>query len=100
MTLIFGSDLVVLRAILTQTRADLAFHVPAPKQPQKLPDILSREDVWRLFRACAHTRHRVVLTTVYAAGLRVSEAITLKVSDIDPDRMTVRVAGGKGGHDR
>ena len=42
----------------------------------------------------------MVLTTVYAAGLRVSEAITLKVSDIDPDRMTVRVAGGKGGHDR
>ena len=52
-----------------------AFHVPAPKQPQKLPEILSREDVWRLLNACPHPRHRLLLATTYAAGLRVSEVV-------------------------
>jgi len=76
------------------------FHVPAPKQPQKLPELLSREDVWRLLNACTHLRHRLLLATTYAAGLRVSEVIALKVSDLDADRMTVRVAQGKGAKDR
>jgi site-specific recombinase XerD len=76
------------------------FHVPAPKQPQKLPEILSREEVWRLLAAPPHPRHRLLLTTVYAAGLRVSEAIALKVADIDADRMTIRIEQGKGAKDR
>jgi len=76
------------------------FHVPAPKQPQKLPEILSREEVWRLLTAPPHPRHRLLLTTVYAAGLRVSEAIALKVSDIDADRMTMRIEQGEGAKDR
>ena len=79
-------------------RAD--FHVPAPKQPQKLPEILSREEVWRLLHACAHPRHRLLLATTYAAGLRVSEVVALKVSDLDAERMTVRIEQGKGGQDR
>jgi len=76
------------------------FHVPLPKQPQKLPEILSREEVWRLLAAPPHPRHRLLLTTVYAAGLRVSEAIALKVSDIDADRMTILIEQGKGAKDR
>jgi integrase/recombinase XerD len=76
------------------------FRVPLPKQPQKLPEILSREEVWRLLAAPPHPRHRLLLTTVYAAGLRVSEAIALKVSDIDADRMTIRIEQGKGAKDR
>jgi len=76
------------------------FHVPLPKQPQKLPEILSREEVWRLLAAPPHPRHRLLLTTVYGAGLRVSEAITLRVSDIDADRMTIRIEAGKGAKDR
>jgi len=76
------------------------FHVPAPKQPQKLPEILSREEVWRLLEACTHTWHRLLLATTYAAGLRVSEVVALKVSDLDADRMTVRVQQGKGMKDR
>ncbi len=76
------------------------FHVPLPKQPQKLPEILSREEVWRLLTVPPHPRHRLLLTTVYAAGLRVSEAIALKVSDIDTDRMTMRIEQGKGAKDR
>jgi site-specific recombinase XerD len=83
---------------LGHPRAD--FHVPAPKQPQKLPEILSREDVWRVLNACPHVRHRLLLATTYAAGLRVSEVVALKVSDLDADRMTVRVEQGKGAKDR
>ena len=77
-----------------------AFYVPLPKQPQKLPEILSREEVWRLLSAPPHPGHRLLLATIYAGGLRVSEAITLKVSDIDIDRMTIRVEQGKGAKDR
>lgn len=76
------------------------FHVPAPRQPQKLPEIRSREEVWRLLHACTHPRHRLLLATTYAAGLRVSEVVALKVSDIDAERMTVRVEQGKGARDR
>lgn len=76
------------------------FHVPLPKQPQKLPEILSREEVWRLLTVPPQPRHRLLLMTVYAAGLRVSEAIALKVSDIDADRMTMRIEQGKGAKDR
>jgi len=76
------------------------FHVPLPKQPQKLPEILSREEVWRLLAAPPHPRHRLLLSTIYAAGLRVSEAIALRVSDIDADRMTIRIEQGKGAKDR
>lgn len=76
------------------------FHVPAPKQPQKLPEILSRQDVWRLIDACVSPKHRLLLATTYAAGLRVSEVIALKVADLDLERLTIRVEHGKGGKDR
>ena len=76
------------------------FRVPIPKQPQRLPEILSRAEVWRLFDACELPKHRLVLATAYAAGLRVSEVVGLKVSAIDADRMTIRVEQGKGSKDR
>jgi integrase len=53
------------------------FHVPAHKQPQRLPAILSREDVGRLLNACPPTRHRLLLATTYAAGRRVGEVVAL-----------------------
>jgi hypothetical protein len=76
------------------------FQVPAPRQPQTLPEILSREEVWRLFNACPRVRDRLLLATTDAAGLRVSEVVHLKVSDLDVDRMTVRIEQGKGARDR
>ena len=85
---------------VTLGHAPVTFHVPAPKQPQKLPDLLSREAVWRLLRACAHPGHRLLLATTYAAGLRVSEVVALKVADLDADRMTIHIVHGKGGQDR
>lgn len=85
---------------VTLGREKAVFHVPAPRQPQTLPAILSRAEVCRLLAAPAPPRHRLLLATVYAAGLRLSEAIHLKVVDIDPERMTVHVEQGKGAKDR
>ncbi len=78
------------------------FHIPFAKVPARQPELLSREEISRLFAACTHPGRRVLLQTIYATGLRVSEACALKVSDIDsaPDRMCVRVASGKGGKGR
>jgi site-specific recombinase XerD len=76
------------------------FVVPLPRQPQRLPEILSSEEVSRLFASVAHPKHRLVFETIYACGLRVNEATQLKVRDIDRDRMTVRIEQGKGRKDR
>ena len=75
---------------------------PMAKVPQKQPELLSREEIARLFACCSHPVYRTVLQTVYAAGLRISEACCLRVDDIDSaaDRMCVRVNAGKGGADR
>jgi integrase/recombinase XerD len=74
--------------------------IPAPKKPQRLPIVLSPEEV-RQFLACVPgLKHRTILTVCYAAGLRLSEAIRLKVTDIDSKRMVIRVEQGKGQKDR
>jgi len=74
--------------------------IPAPKKPQKLPVILSPEEVLR-FLACVHNvKQRAILTSCYATGLRVSEACHLKPTDIDSQRMVIRVEQGKGMKDR
>lgn len=74
--------------------------VPAPKLPQKLPEIFSREEIQRLFDNAATAQDRAVLMTTYGSGLRVSEVVRLKVTDIDSDRMMIRVEQGKGMKDR
>ncbi len=74
--------------------------IPAPKKPQKLPIILSPEEVLQ-FLGCVHSlKHNAILTTCYAAGLRISEAIRLIPTDIDSKRMVIRVDQGKGQKDR
>lgn len=79
---------------------NLADVLPHPKKPQKLPVILSPEEV-QLFLACVESfKHRVILTTCYAAGLRISEAVHLKPTAIDSQRMVIRVVQGKGSKDR
>ncbi len=59
------------------------FHIPSAKQPSRLPEVLSREEVVRIFDATPNLKHRVLLVTTYAAGLRVSEVVNLKVGNID-----------------
>lgn len=74
--------------------------IPAPKKPQKLPVVLSPEEMLHFLECVANTKHRAILTTCYAAGLRISEAVHLKPTDIDPQRMVIRVEQGKGQKDR
>jgi integrase/recombinase XerD len=78
------------------------FHIPFAKVSAKQPQVLAREEIARLFAACSHPVRRMLLQTIYASGLRVSEACALKVTDIDSaaDRMCIRVASGKGGKGR
>jgi integrase/recombinase XerD len=74
--------------------------IPAPKKPQKLPIILSPEEVLQFLGCVASMKHRAILTVCYAAGLRISEAVSLKPTDIDSKRMVIRVDQGKGQKDR
>jgi len=74
--------------------------IPAPKKPQKLPVVLSPEEVLHFLSCVGSTMHRAILTTCYAAGLRISEAIRLKPTHIDSQRMVIRVEQGKGQKDR
>ena len=70
--------------------------IPRAKRPRSLPVVLSPEEVAQLLDAVRAVKHRAILTTCYAAGLRVSEALHLTVSDIDSRRMVLHVANGKG----
>jgi integrase/recombinase XerD len=68
--------------------------LPAPRIPQKLPVILSPEEVQEFLERVQNIRHRTVLTVCYATGLRISEAVHLKLTDIDSQRMVIRVEQG------
>jgi integrase/recombinase XerD len=70
------------------------------KEPERLPPVLSAEEIGRFLEAVAGLRNRVALTTAYAAGLRIGEVARLKVSSIDSKRMLIHVENGKGGRDR
>jgi site-specific recombinase XerD len=74
--------------------------IPMPKKPFKLPVVLSPEEVTRFLASVGNLKHRTILMTTYAAGLRVSEATHLKVTDVDSQRMVLRVDQGKGNKDR
>ncbi len=74
--------------------------IPFPRREKKLPLILSREEVKALLEASKSLRHRTLLAILYGCGLRVSEVIQLRVSDIDSARSVVHVRHGKGGKDR
>lgn len=90
----------LFETVLCQSRVN--FVIPMAKAPATQPELLSRQQIVQLFAACTHPARRVLLQTIYATGLRVSEATTLRVADIDsaPDRMCIRVVRGKGAKDR
>jgi integrase/recombinase XerD len=75
-------------------------HLPPRTDRQRLPRVLSAEELHHLFRAARHPKHRALLMTTYAAGLRVSEVVRLQVTDIESERMCIRVNQGKGNKDR
>lgn len=74
--------------------------IPIPRQPSTLPQVLSRDEVAALLSQAHRIDHRAMLSTLYATGVRVSELLHLRLSDIDSKRMLVRVALGKGKKDR
>jgi site-specific recombinase XerD len=74
--------------------------LPRPKTPQKLPVVLSPEEVQHFLACIESFKHRVILTICYAAGLRISEAVHLTPTAIDSKRMVIRVTQGKGSKDR
>jgi len=78
------------------------FKLPPRQRIKKLPNILSTEEVKRLFECTTNLKHRVLLKTVYSAGLRISEVVRLKPIHIesDPSRMMIRIEQGKGKKDR
>ena len=85
----------------TLKRRDLAFDdLPFPKQPHKLPTVLSQEEVTRLIGAAPNRMHRTLLMLLYGTGMRRTEASRLKVSDIDSQRMVIHIQQGKGLRDR
>src|SRR3979411_291545 len=73
---------------------------PYAREPRKLPVVLSANEVVRFLEAGPSLKPRAALTTAYAAGLRASEAVGLRVGDVDSGRMVIRVEHGKGGKDR
>lgn len=75
-------------------------NLPATKVTYKLPDILSANEVQQIIKAVGNIKYRTLLMVIYSAGLRVSEAINLRISDIDSDRMTLHIRCAKGGKDR
>ena len=74
--------------------------IPAPNKPRRLPVVLSPDEVARFLACVTHPEHRAILTTCYAAGLRVSEVVHLRPTDVDSRRMVIRVEQGKGQRDR
>jgi integrase/recombinase XerD len=74
--------------------------LPLPKKPQTLPIVLSPGEVQQFLACVTSVKHRAILTTCYAAGLRISEAVHLKPAAIDSQRMVIRVEQGKGQKDR
>jgi integrase/recombinase XerD len=81
-------------------REKFFWEIPRPKKPFQLPKVLDEKELERMFAAITNLKHKALLFTAYSAGLRVSEAVGLKLSDIDSKRMQIRIENAKGKKDR
>jgi integrase/recombinase XerD len=97
-----NSAVAALRFFFTTTcgQPEMARHLRLVKQPQKLPVVLTPEEVALLIESAPGPKYKAALAVAYGAGLRVSEVSNLKVSDIDSERMVLRIEQGKGKKDR
>ena len=85
---------------ITLGRPEMITYIPQPKRPKTLPILLSLAEVAALLQAPPRLKSRAILTTLYAAGLRVSELCHLQVTDVDSARMVLHIRQGKGQQDR
>jgi len=85
---------------VTLGRPAMLEYIPHPQRPLTLPTILSQAEVAVLLTTPRTLKHRAILTTLYATGLRVAELCQLQVTDLDSGRMVMRVRQGKGQHER
>ena len=76
------------------------YMIDRPREERFLPEVLSTEEIKAILNNTINLKHKAVLMTIYSAGLRVSEAINLKIKDIDSQRMQIRIEQGKGKKDR
>jgi site-specific recombinase XerD len=76
------------------------YNLVRPNKEKALPNVLSTQEVTALLKATTNLKHRAILTTIYSSGLRIGEAINLKIKDIDSNRMQIRVEQAKGKKDR
>ena len=74
--------------------------IDRPIKEKTLPNVLSEEEVKRIINSVKNLKHKSILLTIYSSGLRISEAINLKIADIDSSRMVILIKGGKGKKDR
>src|SRR3970282_618200 len=98
----FNQVVSALRSLYRYTRGreEMVPHLPYPLGGRRLPRVLSVEEARRFPGAIANLKHRAALPTAYAAGLRVSEVVGLRVGDVDSQRMVIHVRQGKGRKDR
>ncbi|XZE19393.1 tyrosine-type recombinase/integrase [Pirellulaceae bacterium SH449] len=98
----FNQAVCALRFFYTVTakRDWVVKQIPYGQRPKKLPVVLSGDEVSRIIACITNIKHRTVLLTLYSAGLRIAEGLQLKVSDIDSQRMMLKVTQGKGAKDR
>ena len=99
---VLNQTVCALRFFYQQTlgRKQMIDFIPFPKPVKKLPVVLSQAEISALLQATRNLKHRTILSTLYATGLRVSEAANLRVSDIDSGRQLIAVRQGKGRKDR
>ncbi len=97
-----NGSVAALRFFFTVTldRPEMARHLTFVREPRKMPAVLSPEEVARLLEAAPGPKYKAALSAAYSAGLRVSEVVALKVSDIDSERLLLRIEQGKGRKDR
>jgi len=76
------------------------YDLERPRKREKLPTVFSKEEVEAIINSIENLKHKAIITTIYSAGLRISEVINLKLIDIDSDRMVIVVRGSKGNKDR
>lgn len=98
----FNQTVCALRFFYTKTLGKdwLVRHIPFPRKERRLPEVLSVDEVSRLLANVRALKQRTILETMYASGLRLNETLKLETSDIDAERMVVRVRQGKGRKDR